>query len=145
MKMYREAIKEYERTLEIAPDSAGVYSNLGVVYYSVNETDKALMMFEKALSFAKDENSAASLNARVGIIYLEKGLPEKAAFYLEKAASALHDSNLYNFLGIAFASTGQEDKAYGAFREALRIDPQNSKALNNLDKLKAGGVGRGGN
>ncbi|MBI2400248.1 MAG: tetratricopeptide repeat protein [Deltaproteobacteria bacterium] len=145
-KMYQEAIREYEATIKIAPDSAGVYSNLGVAYYSVNETGKAVQMFEKALSFAKDENSAASLNARVGIIYLEKGLPEKAAFHLEKAIRAgMNDSNMYNFLGIAYASVGQYDKAYTAFSEALRIDPRNSRALQNLKKLKEGGAGAGGN
>lgn len=145
-KMYPEAIREYEKTIEIAPDSAGVYSNLGVAYYSLSETGKAVQMFEKALSLAKDENSGASLNARVGIIYLENGLPEKAAFHLEKAVRAgMNDSNLYNFLGIAYAGLGQSDKAYSAFSEALNIDPQNGRALQNLKKLSEGGVGRGGN
>jgi Flp pilus assembly protein TadD len=144
-KMYQEAIREYEATIRIAPDSAGVYSNLGVAYYSVNETGKAVLMFEKALSFAKDENSAASLNARVGIIYLEKKLPEKAALHLERAVSAgMNDSNLYNFLGIAFASLGQSDKAYAAFSEAVKINPRNEQALRNLKKLDEGGAGAGG-
>src|SRR3990170_1043429 len=145
-KMYGEAIREYEATIKIAPDSAGVYSNLGVAYYNLNETGKAVLMFEKALSFAKDESSGASLNARVGIIYLEKDLPEKAAFHLEKAVSAgMNDSNLYNFLGIAFARLGRSDKAYAAFSEALRIDPQNGHARQNLKKLNEGGAGAGGN
>lgn len=145
-KMYREAIREYEATIEIAPDSAGVYSNLGVAYYSLNETGKAVLMFEKALSFAKNDASAASLNARVGIISLEKGFPEKAAHHLEKAIqSGMNDSSLYNFLGIAYASAGQSDKAYAAFSEAVKINPQNEQALQNLKKLGVGGSGAGGN
>lgn len=143
-QMYHEAIKEYEATLRIAPESAGVYSNLAVAYYSVKETGKAIQMFEKALSYAKDDRSAASLNARVGILYLENGLHEKAALHLEKAASGLADSNLYNFLGIALARAGRYRDAFAAFSEAVRIDPGNEQALRNLAKIKEGGAGSGG-
>lgn len=143
-KMYGEAIREYEATIEIAPDSAGVYSNLGVVYYKTRETDKAILMFEKAIALSKDASRALPLHARLGAMYLEKGLPEKAVFHLEQAVqSGQGDANLYNFLGAALAGSGQYQRAYAAFTEALRVDPQNAMAQKNLDRLSRGGTGAG--
>ncbi|MCC6503610.1 MAG: tetratricopeptide repeat protein [Deltaproteobacteria bacterium] len=143
-KMYAEAIREYEATIKIAPDSAGVYSNLGVVYYKTKETDKAILMFEKAVALSKDASRAGALHARLGAMYLEKGLPEKAVLHLEQAVAAGQgDASLYNFLGVALAGSGQYQRAYAAFSEALKIDPQNAMAKKNLDRLSKGGTGAG--
>lgn len=139
-KMYVEAIREYEATLRIAPESAGVYSNMGVAYYALKEPARAAEMFEKAISYSKDPRSAASLYARTGILYLENGMPEKAAAHLEKAARELQDSGLFNFLGVAYASTGRVNEAFGAFSEAIRLDPENAQALANLARLRDGGA-----
>ena len=143
-KMYAEAIREYEATIKIAPDSAGVYSNLGVVYYKTKETDKAILMFEKAVALSKDASRAGALHARLGAMCLEKGLPEKAVLHLEQAVAAGQgDASLYNFLGVALAGSGQYQRAYAAFSEALKIDPQNAMAKKNLDRLSKGGTGAG--
>jgi len=142
--MYAEAIREYERTIEIAPDSPGVYTNLGVVYYNVKETDKAIEMFEKSVALTKDSSRASGLHARLGALYLEKGLPEKAIFHLDKAvASGQRDAGVYNFLGVALAATGQYQRAYAAFSEALKVDPANAMAQRNLKRLSQGGAGAG--
>lgn len=143
--MYAEAIREYELALKIAPDSAGVYSNLGVAYYNLKNMDKAVEMFTRALSYAKDEAKASGLNMKIGLLYLEKGAPERAIAHFERAASnGQADANLFNFLGIAYARTGQMDRAYGAFSEAVRLDPQNATARQALEKISAGGGGGSG-
>lgn len=135
-KMYADAIREYEEALKIAPDSAGVYSNLGVAYYNVKDLDRAIQMFGKALSYSKGESRAASLNTRIGLLYLEKGAPERAIPHFEQVVSTGQaDGDVYNFLGIAYAGTGQKEKAYGAFSQALRLDPQNASARQNLEKI----------
>jgi len=142
--MYAEAIREYERTIEIAPDSAGVYTNLGVVYYNVKEAGKAIEMFEKSVALTKDSRRASAIHARLGALYLEKGLPDKAVFHLELAvATGQKGAGVYNFLGVALAATGQYQRAFAAFSEALKADPENALAQKNLKRLSEGGTGAG--
>lgn len=137
-KMYREAIREYELALGIAPDSANIYSNLGIIYYNLRDLDRAIESFGKAAALSTNESSSAGLNTRIGLIYFEKGLPDKAIFHLEQAVtSGLADGNVHNVLGIAYARTGQSDKAYRAFSEAVRLDPQNARARENLERVSA--------
>lgn len=142
--MYSDAIREYERTIEIAPDSAGVYTNLGVVYYNVKEIDKSIESFEKALALSKDSSRASILHARLGALYLEKGLADRALAHLEQAvASGQRDAGVYNFLGVALAAIGEYQRAYSAFSEALKADPQNALAQKNLKRLSQGGASQG--
>lgn len=137
--MYEEAIREYETALRIAPDSAGVYSNLGVIYYNLKDLDRAIDAFSKALAYSKDQRNGAALNTRIGLMYFEKGVPERAAHHLEQAVRAgQSDASIYNVLGIAYARTGHAGKAYAAFSEAFRIDPQNASVRQNMEKLGKG-------
>lgn len=143
-KMYQEAIHEYELALKIAPESIGIYSNLGVAYYNLKEMDRAIEMFSRARTYAKDEARASGLDMKIGLMYLEKGTPQMAIAHFERAASsAAADANPFSFLGIAYARTGQMDKAYAAFSEAVRLDPQNPTARQGIEKLaEMKGAGR---
>lgn len=141
-KMYPEAIEAYQRALSYAPESEGLYNNLGVAYYAVKDYGRAAESFSRALSLAKDQEKAASLSARIGLIYLEAGEPRMAIPHLERAASSgAADGNTHNFLGVAYASTGQGARAFAEFSEALRVDPGNEMARRNLERLTAGGEG----
>ena len=46
-----------------------------------------------------------------------------------------NDSDVYNYLGIAFESVREPDKAEAAYLRSLELDPYNRKAANNLGYL----------
>lgn len=136
-KMFEDAVREYRLALEITPESAGIYSNLGVIYFQLKDFDSAVEAFSKALLYSKDESSAGLINTRMGMAYLEKGDFENAARHFEQAIlKGTADANVYNMLGIAYARSGKTDVAYKAFSEAVKIDPQNMSARQNLERLK---------
>jgi len=69
------AIKEYVRVVQLRPDSAEAYNNLGVAQKRKGELIKAAASFNKALEY-KPTYSAALTNR--GWIYAERGDWEKA-------------------------------------------------------------------
>lgn len=134
--LFKEAVKEYEVALKLAPETPGIYSNLGVAYYQLKEMDKALANFEMALTFQTDDARKKDIYSRMGFIHMQKGEFHSSAISFEKAIyTGGPDSNLYNLLGLAYAQTGNPEKARRAFEEALSIDPHNEGARQNLNKL----------
>lgn len=65
------------------------------------------------------------------------------AIDLNKQILKTDDRNIesFNRLGRAYSESGELDKARSSYRSVLRIDPYNSIALKNLERLKAAGTG----
>lgn len=133
--LYPEAINEYEQALAIAPDTGGLYMNIGVVYYNLREFDKALPMFRKALDFTRNESARTNLLFSLGKVYYQKGMFAEAAESFEAAALRAASDDLYNWLGMAYGGAGSADKAMEAFNEALALNPENANARQNLQKM----------
>src|SRR5689334_20315625 len=60
------------------------------------------------------------------------------AIELNKQILKLDDSNIesYNRIGRAYSESGDLEKARSSYRSVLRLDPYNSIALKNLERLK---------
>ena len=50
LKKFSEAAKTYRQALEIAPDDAGIYCNLGICLKQQGRIDEAIEAFNKALA-----------------------------------------------------------------------------------------------
>ena len=48
---YENALKDFNSALQLNPDIAEAYSNIGLIYYQKREYDKAVNAFTKALEF----------------------------------------------------------------------------------------------
>ena len=63
-KQYQEALVLYRNLLELTPDSAQTYSNLGATLYYLGRADEALRHFERAVAIEPDlETARAGLEA----------------------------------------------------------------------------------
>ncbi len=54
----KEAIEEYQKACQLAPDDEAIYYNMGKAYLSIGNRDKAAKCFRKALELAPDFEEA---------------------------------------------------------------------------------------
>jgi tetratricopeptide (TPR) repeat protein len=85
----KDAISKLEDTKTIAPFDTGLAFQLGVIYYSDNQLDKARAEFERAV--ALDQNYS---NARyfLGLVYDKQGEKQKAIEQLQRVAELNPDN-----------------------------------------------------
>ena len=67
-------IRVYRRVLEIDPEYADAYYNLGIAYYNDGQADEAIRFFERAIALANQADSHFYL----GMIYVERGETDRA-------------------------------------------------------------------
>jgi len=83
-RQYREAVEEYQKSLDLAPQFAPAYNRLGMAQAILGELEEAEKNFRKVMELAPDMDQGY-LN--LGMVHLLKGEPEKALPLLEKALS----------------------------------------------------------
>ncbi|HAF07372.1 MAG: tetratricopeptide repeat protein [bacterium] len=55
---FKEAIKIFEKGLAMFPDDIDIYYNLGIVYESINDIEKAKECFKKVLEIDSENTDA---------------------------------------------------------------------------------------
>ena len=129
-KEYDKAISFYLRVIELNPDYAKAYNNLGVAYKNQGNTTKAIQLYEKAIELNPDY---ADAYYNLGVAYKDQGNLIKAIQNYEKAiALDPDDAKAYNNLGIAYYDQGNATKAIQLWEKAIELDPDDAKAYNNL-------------
>lgn len=121
-----EAERLYRRAIEIEPDLAIAYTNLGNLHFRRGEEDAAVALYEAALL-----RDAAQPEARynLGYVSLERGKPDVAAGHFEAAIAVdprFADAHFY--LAMAYESLGQRDKARPSWRRYLELEPSGTWA-----------------
>ncbi len=82
LQRYKEARKNFNRSIKTDRNRADAYNNLGVVYYVERDYGKAIKNYEKAVALNSD---AASYFSNLGAAYFAKKQFEKAAYNYSKA------------------------------------------------------------
>ena len=125
-----EAIRHYQKSIEINPRFAEAYNNLGVVLETQGKLEAAAECYEKALEINPDY---ADAHGNLGSVFGKQGQIEKAILHLEKALKINPDlTEAHNNLGSLFGRQGQFDKAVPHFEKALEIKPDYAEAHYNL-------------
>ncbi|CAF1473206.1 unnamed protein product [Rotaria sordida] len=95
MRNYHIALEYLEKSLEYQSETeypiiANTYINIGKIYVAIDESEKALQIFDKAIEYQLKElpnthsDIAYTYNA-IGLMFLNKNDYEKALEYIEKA------------------------------------------------------------
>ena len=144
-----KALKDFQKTLEIAPESLGAISGIANCYYSLGNMEEAKKYYYKlSLTYEYDKvtrNRLKSVNS-----YLIKELENESVasfslandyFQNEKYEDAIrickeleenHEEDkkkLYTLMAYAYYYLGKLDKALNYFHKALEIDEKNGEAL----------------
>lgn len=111
---------------------------LGLNFLVSNQIDLAIEELGKAALHLNKE--ALEIDMILGNLYREKGQVGRAiqvhqALLQRPKLTKLEQAYVQLCLGLDFKRGGFVDRAYEAFSEVLRLDPQNRYALVNLEKL----------
>ncbi|RMF94505.1 MAG: tetratricopeptide repeat protein [Candidatus Schekmanbacteria bacterium] len=130
---YDDAVTNLQKVLEYNPNDVYTLLNIGQIYFSQGNTDKALEYFTKA-SKAEPENATALF--KIGSVYYQRNEYDKA---LEKLNECLRFDNnnleAHRLVGwIYFREKKDYDNALFHLKEVKRINPQYSD-ISEIEKL----------
>jgi tetratricopeptide (TPR) repeat protein len=142
-KDFAEADEEFTKALENRPKSAELIYDIGD--YAVKRTQpERLFAVAEAGQHVAPNDPRAKFYRGVGLV-LQKERPEEAERLLQEYAKRAPKRNGYpssaaghTWLGRLYLSKDQTEEAKKEFENALRLDPRNKIAQEELKKLKKG-------
>ncbi len=128
-KTYRQqgpgiAVPYHHRAIQLDPNFAMGYLELGRDYSSLAELGRASEYYTKAFQLREHASEREKLVIASDYYQNVTGELEKAAqVYQERIASYPHDDRAYLDLGAVYGALGQYEKAAETTRQALRLAP----------------------
>jgi tetratricopeptide (TPR) repeat protein len=120
-KTFDKAIESYDKLLELYPEDSIGNNNLGLLYYSLEEWDKAIERYDACRKI-----KATFMGSYSGLAdsYRAKGMNEKATealeFYLNNVSD---DASIHQELAHNYLHQGKYDVALAETDKAFTLDP----------------------
>ena len=141
---YDDAIKYYERAIQIDPDNKLAWINKANALVRLNRTDEATGAYQEALNITNkilvDDPENPSLWAEKGLLLHNVGNSEEAVKAFANATRIdPRDEISWKMMGVLLASElHRYDEAAQAFDEALKANPEDGQVWSlKADALKA--------
>jgi Flp pilus assembly protein TadD len=142
-----EAVEAFRKAVELKPDLAEAYINLGLLFFRQDKTDEAEKALLKALELKPED---PKIKQALGNIYFEKAKGLLQQDKVDEALETLKLSYGYNpndpytnyLLGYAYSQKGLKEEAIKSFEAFLQLEPNAPQAaqvkeiLENLKKPK---------
>jgi serine/threonine protein kinase/tetratricopeptide (TPR) repeat protein len=121
-----QALPEFQKVTEPAPDNPIGYNEIGSVYLRQGKWSESIPQFQKALTLAPDADTYSNL----GTAFFFLGRYDEAAKMYEKALqmSGSPDEVSWGNLGNVYRGLGQTDKARSAYKKAIAYATMSSDA-----------------
>jgi tetratricopeptide (TPR) repeat protein len=130
-----DAIREYEKAAQIAPNYASPYNNLGTIYERQGRTEDALEAYRAAI---RVDPEYAEAHYNMGKLYDKYGrFDDSIKEYLRAIQADPDYAEAHNNLAIAYAALGRIEDAVREFQTAIRISPGSVRVHNNLGIMYA--------
>jgi len=118
------------RAIEVDPNLAEAYSQLGIIYAQVNDLDNAITYFDQAIAL---DPSYVDAHYNLGIALAQKGDIESAIASFEQAINLQPDNvKAYLNLGIIYLRCQDPESAAFCCQMALEFDPNCVDAYESL-------------
>ncbi len=124
-----EARAEYEKAIQLSPKSGKVHYNYAMFLAINGQLDQAIAEFETALHWKRGRPEA---HYHLGHALFLKGDLEGAKKHYLEAARLDPKAPVHNSLGVVYMKLGQTPEAIAEFNEALRLQPNDADAAENL-------------
>ena len=125
-----EAEAVYRKSLELDPQYADAWNNLGTALYNQNLHAEAETAYRKVIEL--DPQFAFAWYTLGNALFNQKRHTEAEATYRKALELDPQYTNAWNGLGNALSKQKRYDEAEAAYRKALELDPQYSFAHTNL-------------
>ena len=113
-------------TNDLGPE---IWVTNGQMFETQGKFAKALDNYTKALE-AEPQNEAALLST--ARLYARQGKHQEAAEFFDKAVAVKPQAATYNELALSLKGQGKAEEAKSAIRQAISLEPSNSRYRNNL-------------
>src|SRR5215468_8378788 len=125
---YREAIAEFRKVLEEAPDHPDSWKFIGLSYYQLKDYKSAIQPLEKALELKrKDNRNDPDLYRALGQSHMLLKDYDKALPYFETLVRIqMNVAVNFYLLGVTNANLNRAEEASEAFQKAVKIDPKDA-------------------
>lgn len=116
-----EAIQAYVRAIELNPQAAGAYINLGTIYYNMHQLDDAEKCYQAAVTIDPDY---ALAHFNLGNVFDERGdLPAARRNYEQALRLAPQYADAHYNLALVYEKLELRAKAVPHWRAYLKLDP----------------------
>jgi tetratricopeptide (TPR) repeat protein len=127
---YAQAIENYQKAIQLNPEYADAYYNLGNALYRQGQLEQAIENYQKAIQL-NPEYADAYYN--LGIALSDHGQLAQAIENYQKAIQLDPGKVLaYNNLGNALCKQGQLKRAIQNYQKAIQLNPEYALAYYNL-------------
>ena len=130
---WKEAIEDLTMLLKGKPEPA-LFANRGLAFWYVDDLDSAFRDFQRAIR--ADPSDAVTLR-NMGRLQIQRGKTRSGLLYLRRAV-AVSPNNVISrvLLGDALAKTSNWVEACHEYVAALKVDPSNKRALQQIGKIE---------
>jgi tetratricopeptide (TPR) repeat protein len=127
------AAREYGRIVELDPADAAALTKLGVAQMRLGRGEEATRTLERAVE--RDPKNGEALLYLAGA-YAASGRAREAVPFFERALAAGSKSTMaWNGLGLTRLELGDRRGAAAAFRESLRLEPNQPEVARTLEEI----------
>ncbi len=132
---FENAIKQYEKIANAAPDQPKEFFFLARAYAKHKEFNKTLDTLKKAVTLMPgDVNDVLKIG---DIVYEDKEYDTALKIYqLAVGPSYKNQAEVHNKLGLAYKAKGDNENAIHEFEKALEIEPKNEVVEKNLENVR---------
>jgi tetratricopeptide (TPR) repeat protein len=125
---FREAIAEFRKVLDEAPEHADSWKFIGLSYYQLKDYKSAIQPLEKALELKRKESrNDPDLYRALGQSHMLLKDYDKALPYFETLVRIqMNVAVNFYLLGVTHANLNHAEAASDAFQKAVKLDPKDA-------------------
>ena len=131
-----KAVQAYLQALEINPNDASAYKNLGDLLVEQGNLEEAIQTYRQALEL--DPNDASAYNNLGGALVGQGDLEESIRVYRQALELDPNDADIYYNFGRALIGQGNLEEAVQVYYQALEINPNDADVYYYLGKALTG-------
>jgi tetratricopeptide (TPR) repeat protein len=136
---FDQAVEEFEKLLEIEPNSAQVYTNIGCTFLDAGKPQQAIEQFKLAIKYKPD--LAQAYYNLANALRSEAKNEESVSYYMQAVKVKPDYAKAWLDLAITLNELGKYDQAIESFHKVLELNPGNVYAHGYLG-MALGAVGR---